>query len=427
MSDIIIKPSDWNIDAVKYGIKPGDRVILQGPNRDAIEFHNLIGTKEKSIIITATDKVLVKRAGTGGRVVQFFNCDYVRLTGGPGKLIEITGGGHGVTVSSGSNHAEIDNLYIHHVGYSGIDITNYPTCDPKTWRGAYTMEDILVHDNRITDLTDGEAIYIGPSHYHSSFPLSGCPSGVKSALEHDVKNVQVVNNYIDRIGADGIQVGGATGGKTVEKQEISGIIRGNEVRNTGLKKVASQASGIQANPGSALVIEGNTVDGCTNFGIIVQGRTSTVVRRNRISNTVGGIMTVARETADKGTFQVYDNTFTDITGNGVESYSNTDFSNNILQVKTGGTLFKKYGGTLTNTSKNVELFGNSEQLKLDANFVPMEGSPAYMPDQPADIGAFTAARKPKTLTEAGTIKVETTGTITKIYVVTPSGKRIELQ
>ncbi len=299
MSDIIIKPSDWNIDAVKYGIKPGDRVILQGPNRDAIEFHNLIGTKDKPIIITATDKVLVKRAGTGGRVMQFSNCDYFRITGTDNNLLEITGGGHGVTVSNMSNHVEIDHLYIHHVGYSGIDITNYPTCDPKTWRGAYTMEDILVHDNRITDLTDGEAIYIGPSHYHSSFPLSGCPSGVKSALEHDVKNVQVVNNYIDRIGADGIQVGGATGGKTVEKQEISGIIRGNEVRNTGLKKVASQASGIQANPGSALVIEGNIVDGCTNFGIIVQGRTSTVVRRNRISNTVGGIMTVARETADK--------------------------------------------------------------------------------------------------------------------------------
>ena len=417
MSDIIIKPSDWNIDAVKYGIKPGDRVILQGPTRAEIEFHNLIGTKDKPITITATDKVLIKRAGTGGRVFQFSNCDYFHITGTEKKLLEITGGGHGVTISNMSNHMEVSHLYIHHVGYSGIDITNYPTCDPKTWRGAYTMEDVIVHDNIITDLTDGEGIYIGPSHYQSSFPLSNCPSGVKSALEHDVVNVQVYNNTLKNIGADAIQVGGATGRGKITKNTIS---------KAGVKGVYGQASGIQVNPGSDLLVEDNVIDGCTSFGVIVQGRTGTRVRHNRISNTVGGIMTVARETTDKGTFLITDNTFTDITGNGVESYSNTDFSNNILQVKPGSTLFKKYGGNLTETQKNVKITGSLADLKLDANFIPLEGSPAYVADGAADIGAFTAPRKPKTVTETGVITVETTGTVTDVYVTTPSGKRIKL-
>lgn len=374
--DIVLKTSDWNIQQAKFNVQPGDRILFSG-TYGATEFRDLKGTKEKPIIITATGKTIIKGVG-GGRAVQISNCDYVRFTGGIAKLIEITGGGHGITASNGSNHIEVDNLYIHHVGYSGIDITNYPTCDPKTWRGAWTMEDILVHDNRITDLTDGEAIYVGGSHYHASFPLSGCPAGITSALEPDVKNVQVYNNYIDRVGADGIQVGSATGG---------GSIHHNEVRNTGLKKVANQASGIQANPGSSIVIEDNIVDGCTNFGIIVQGRTSTVVRRNKVSNTVGAIFTVARETADKGRFQVYENQFTNIqptpAGVGVEVYSDTDFQDNVLQMA-GGAQFRAYSPAKLNTA-------------------------------------------PRKIVEPATLVAETTGDLIEVYAVTASGKRVKIK
>jgi parallel beta-helix repeat protein len=419
--DIVIKPTDWSIDGVKWGIKPGDRIILQGPLRGAIEFHNLTGVKDNPVTITAVDKVLIKRSTDGGRVVQFSNCDYIRFTGTEQNLIEITGGGHGVTISNMSNHPEVDHLYIHHVGYSGIDITNYPTCDPKTWRGAYIMADVLVHDNLITDLTDGEGVYIGPSHYQKSFPLQNCSSGVTSALEHDVVNVQVYRNTIRNVGADGIQVGGATGG---------GSIYWNKIEKFGTKGVYGQSSGIQANPGSKLVIENNTVEWGSNFGIILQGRSGTVVRRNRVSNTAGGIMIVARETLDKGIFYVHDNTWTDITGNGVEYYSNVDFSNNILQVKPGYTLLKRYAGTLTEILRNIKIIGTSADLKLDTNYVPTPESPAYVTDFTSrDIGAYTSIKiKPPVITkETATAELITTDGVEEWWLITPSGKRIKLQ
>jgi hypothetical protein len=385
--DIALKPSDWNIQQAKYNVQPGDRLVMQPGTYGAMEFHDLQGTKENPITITSSGKVLISRSGTGGRVVEFFNCKYIRFTGTENNLIEITGGGHGVTASNLSNHVEFDHLYIHHAGYSGIDITNYPTCDPSTWRGATIMEDIIVHDNKIMYLTDGEAIYIGPSHYGATFPLSGCSSGITSALEPDVSNVQVYNNYIDNVGADGIQVGGVTGGKSVAAQVISGTVHHNQVYNTGIKKVINQASGIQANPGSALLIEDNIVDGCTCFGIILQGRTCSIVRRNEVRNTVGALFTVAREADDKGKFQVYDNKFTSIlpspAGYGVEVYSDTDFQDDVLQM-VKGTMFRTYGTAKINTA-------------------------------------------PRTIIEQAILSIETTGGVVEVYAITPSGSKVKIK
>lgn len=404
--DYTITPKEWNIDGVKY--KPGDRLILQG-NRAEIQFTNLLGTADNPIIITATTNVVIKGVNAGGRVVQFINCQHIRFTGGDGNLIEITGGTQAVDFRELTTDCEADHLYIHDVGYLGIGMKTDPTCDPKTWRGAFVLNRPRIHHNRFVNIRTGEAIYVGESHYAGTFPLKNCPTGATSAKEHDVVGVEIYENTFENIGRDAIQVGAATGG---------GFIRFNYVKNAGMTKEYGQASGIQANPGSSLLIENNIVDGCTSFGVILQGRMGTVVRRNVIKNTAGGIMTVAREN-DPGSFLVENNDFINVSGNAVEHYSNTTLSNNLFQVS--GTRVKRYGGTLTEV--NNQWFGTTTDLKLDASYIPMLESPVL----PGVGWKDYIAPKPVVTKEEATVELITTDGIQEWYLTTPSGKRKKIE
>jgi hypothetical protein len=409
-TDVVLKPTDWNIDATKYNIKPGDRIILTGGIRNEIQFTGIKGTKEAPIIVTALEKIVIKGLNKGGRVVIFSGCDYVYVDGGPNQLIEVTGGTQGIDFRDLSNHPKINGVYFHDIGYLGVGMKTDPTCDKRTWRGNFTLYDPVVTNCRFENIMTGEAIYIGESHYATSFPLN-CSDGTKSALEHDVSGVVVQNNTFKNIGRNGIQVGAATGG---------GIISDNNLHGCGMTKEYGQSSPIEINPGSALIVEKNLIDGAPEFAISLQGRTSTVVRYNDVRNAKGGVFTVAREATDKGSFLIHNNTFTGITGNFMDYYSNTTIRDNIIQ---GSTIMKRYGGTLTdiNNVKSATL----DALKLDVNLVPTEGSPAYR--DTGDAGAFQAVRKPKTIIEQGTIQVETTGTVVEVYVITPTGVKVKIK
>lgn len=369
MSNFKITPKVYKVDGAAY--KPGDNLILMGPVRNDIMLVGLKGTQDKPITVTADEKLLIKGIYPGQRVVLFSGCSFIRFVGLDGAPIEITGGGQAVDFRELSTNFEAAYLHIHHVGYSGINGKTDPTCDPKTWRGNFTLYYPWIHHCLIEDLTDGEGIYVGESHYHQTFPLKNCPTGVTSAKEHDVIGAKIHDNIVRRVGADGIQLGA-----NIE----DGYIGRNEVTEFGTKlingkPVFGQSSGIQANPGTVAIIEDNVVNGGSSFGIIAQGRSGTIVRRNRVSNTVGGIMTVARETNDNGVLQVTKNTFTDITGVGVEYYSPVNFDQNVIQVKTGSQLYKQggSGGKITKPN-NFELIGNSEQLGLDASGIPTAAS-----------------------------------------------------
>lgn len=405
--DYKIGAKEWNIFGTGY--KPGDRLILEG-DRAEIQFTGLKGTEQAPITVTALSKVVIKGVNAGGRVVQFIACEHVRFTGGEDMLIEVTGGTQAVDFRELTTDCEADHLYIHDVGYLGIGMKTDPTCDPNTWRGSFTLRRPRIHHCRFINIRTGEAIYIGESHYATSFPLKNCPSGATSAKEHDVSGVEVYNNYFENIGRDAIQIGAATGG---------GFVRNNGIVNAGMTKEYGQASGIQANPGSALVIEDNAITGCSSFGIILQGRIAgTVVRRNLISNS-GGIMTVARE-KDAGSFLIENNTFLNISGNAVEHYSNTTLRNNVFQVI--GTKIKNYGGTLT--EQNNKWFGISEQLKLDSNAVPMADSPI-----PAGVGWKDYVKPAPVVTKTvspALIEKETTDGVVKYYLITETGYRKEL-
>ena len=418
MADIILKPTDWNIQAAKYGVKPGDRLVLQG-DRKEIEFHDLVGTAEKPIIVTALQKITIGAVNQGGRVVQFVNCQYIRLTGDPAGTgavnIFINGGGHGVDFRELSSDVEADHLDIT-TGYSGINAKTDPTCDPKTWRGNFTMRNVHIHHNRISTAT-GEGVYAGQSHYNGEGAIQGgpCASGAKTAPEHEMVGVIVEDNVITTSGADGIQVGACPSGA---------LIRRNKVFKYGTINAWGQNSGIIVNPGTVAEVYDNLVDTGTGFGIQLQGPGGSKVRNNLILNAgMGGVMAAVYKCIGvpaQPDYQVYNNTLVNIRGVGLQFYCPVTFKNNVLQLAGGTAAYKNDGGAAgkLTESGNVQLSGNSEQL--DSNYVPVSATVV-----PAGVGYKDYVKPPPVITRrSATIELVTTDGVDAWFIVLEDGKRI---
>lgn len=420
MADIILKPTDWNIQAAKYGVKPGDRLVLQG-DRKEIEFHDLVGTADKPIIVTALEKITIGAVNQGGRVVQFVNCQFIHLTGDPAGIgavnIFINGGGQGVDFRDLSSDVETDHLDIT-TGYSGINAKTDPTCDPKTWRGNFTMKNVHIHHNRISTKT-GEGIYAGQSHYNAEGAIQGgpCPSGVKTAPEHEMQGVVVEDNVITTSGADGIQVGSCPSGS---------IIRRNTVLNYGTTNGWGQNSGIIVNPGTVADVYDNKVDTGTGFAIQLQGPGGSRAHNNLILNAgMGGIMAAVYTCVgvpQQPDYQIYSNTLVNIKGVGLQYYCPISFKNNVLHLAAGATAYKNDGGAagkLTESGNKVL----SSLSGLDANYVPLTATIL-----PVGVGyADYQKPKPVVVKESGTVELITTDGIQEWFLVTPSGQRKKIE
>jgi len=288
------------------------------------------------------------------------------------------------------------------------------------------MRNIYLHDCYISTQT-GEGAYIGESHYSSvgAIQRGPCASGIKTAKEHEVIGVRIENNIFDGTGADAVQVGAATSGV---------VITGNTVNEYGSAKVPNQNAGIILNEGTVAEVYNNTINGGYGYAIQMMGPGGSSVHHNLIINAgrggFGAIMQAIRpvEGVVKGKIdRIYNNTIINATKNGVEYFNETDIRDNVIHL-TAGTSYLKSGGSgskLVADVGNVKVSGNIDQLKLDANYVPLEGSPAF--GVVSDAGAFQSIKKPKTIVQPGTLQIETTGTVVEIYAITPDGQKIRLK
>jgi hypothetical protein len=215
------------------------------------------------------------------------------------------------------------------------------------------------------------------------------------------------------------------------------VITYNKIKNFGMTKEYGQGSGVTWNPGSTGEVAYNTIDTGSGFGILAQGRGSGKIHHNVILNTGtkldgGGIMVAAYTPIDLAGYEVYNNTLININRVGLEYYSPITWRDNVLQMSAG--ILKKQGGSagkLTIAGNNIEVFGNSDQLKLDANYAPLPTSPAYVADYSlSDIGAVTALKlppPPKTIVQDAKITVETTGDVVEVWATGADGKRVKLK
>ena len=411
MSDIKLKPTDWNIDAAKYGIKPGDRVILTGKLRSDIVFTNLVDN-----VVISDEPSIIKGGVPGGRVVTFSNCKGVRITGSNAPL-EITGGGQAIDFRDLSTDVEADNLYIHDVAYLAIAAKTDPTCDPKTQRGGFVLKNVYFHHNRIANIMTGEGYYIGESHYHTTVNVS-CAGKVNAVKEHEVIGVQINNNTFENIGRDGIQVGATSAGC---------YIQDNKIKNFGMTKEYGQGSGITINPGTVAEVYNNIIDTGSGFGIIAQGPGGSKIHHNVIINTGttkdgGGIM-LASYGQNVGAYDVRNNTLLDINRVGIEYYSAADLNDNIINVKTGGQIIKIGASAKITDVGNMKFLGDRTFLKLDANYIPTKDS-TVVPG--IGIGDY---KKPIPVVkrEEGQLEIVTTDGLVEVFAVKPDGERIKIK
>lgn len=154
-----------------------------------------------------------------GSGITFDNCKNFRLTGSgttgvdQGILIQgqllvdgLNGPKWGVRAFGKSTDFEIDHVKVADVLFAGFDLKTDPSCnDPSAWRGAFTMQNVSVHDNAVERTQRGEGFYIGYSFYNRP---KECPDGT-SGYGHEIENIEVFNNTTDWTASEGIQVGSA--------------------------------------------------------------------------------------------------------------------------------------------------------------------------------------------------------------------------
>lgn len=185
-------------------VKPGDTICFPAGTRSGIKLVNFNGTAVAPItFINHGGKTVINTGSSNGGIgITLSGSQHIHITGTGDSAnvygIEISNAANsGVdtnhagtssnTDTNGTEYVELDHLYIHDVGAGFRTAKNNNLLDTGiVWSG----HQFYIHDNYI-NITDNEAMYIGTSDTHGSFPIY---------------DIQVWNNKIDDAGYDGIQI-----------------------------------------------------------------------------------------------------------------------------------------------------------------------------------------------------------------------------
>ena len=160
-------------DGKALGYRPGQTICIAAGSYKSFFFKNFVGTAAQPIKLINCGGQVTVGSDLGQSGIQFYDSKFVKLTGSGdsrykyGININRTPSGvSGIVVTSFSSDFEIDNVEVSNTGFAGIMIKYDPSCDPATWRGAFSMNNIKVHDTYVHDVA-GEGMYIGNSFWNS--------------------------------------------------------------------------------------------------------------------------------------------------------------------------------------------------------------------------------------------------------------------
>ncbi len=314
-----VKTTDWMVDG--SNIAPGTTIYVPAGTRGALLFKNLKGTPTAPItIVNKGGKVTFSTSTSSSYGFKTQNCTNFKVLGNGVSTIrygfEVNGGNIGMTMDDLSSDFEIANIEVHNSGFAGIMAKTDPSCDPATWRGHFTMRNVIIHGNYVHN-TGGEGLYVGNSFYQD-----GVSTSCGTVLPHDVVNAKIYKNITDSTGSEGIQVGSATKGCA---------IYANEVKNPGVSPFSAyQDNGIQIGEGTGGLCYNNSVKNAPGNGIIVLGLGDNVVYNNYILNSKSyGIFADSRYTPGPH-FQFINNTIVASALGGIKLNSETIPMNTVV-------------------------------------------------------------------------------------------------
>ncbi|SEO47794.1 right-handed parallel beta-helix repeat-containing protein [Mucilaginibacter sp. OK283] len=348
-----VQPSEWMVDGTN--IPAGSTVCIPAGKRGALLLKNFKGTAAAPIvIINKGGKVTFSTAVTASYGFKTQNCQYFKILGNGDPDTEygfdINGGNIGMTMDNLSSDFEIANVEVRNSGFAGIMAKTDPTCDEATWRGHFTMQNVILHDNYVHK-TGGEGFYVGNSFYANGVSLS-----CGKVWPGDVVNVKLYKNITDSTGAEGIQVGSAI---------LGCEIYNNTVKTPGVSPFASyQNNGIQIGEGTGGKCYNNVIKDAPGNGIIVLGLGDNLVFNNYIINSKAyGIFADSRYTPGPN-FQFINNTIIGSALGGIKLNSetipmNTVINNAIIQSDLVLPIIKK--------SSNVKLTASNNYVANDVS------------------------------------------------------------
>jgi len=356
---ITVSSTQYEINGTTLGIKPGDVICLPAGTINPKLFTNIIGTKEKPVIIkNCGGKTIIDKPVSVSAGIAFQRSRYFQLTG-TGDVnnfygIDIKGCNMAVQIGTMSSDFETDHIKVNGPSYAGFDLKTNPSCNPETWRENFTMYNVKVHDNYVSN-SGGESFYIGNSHYHAAVDKV-CNGNTIKVWEHSVRNCEVYNNIVENAGRDGIQVGAVIEGGKIYNNKITGF---------GLLS-PDHINGIQINPGFVGLVYNNFVTSGAGWGIQSLGSGSTIFNNILDNCPAGGILIGDRATFAGSTFNIFNNTIVNVDNFGLYFDSkvavNSKFNNNII-VSKGSSTFKYIS---KNTLAQLEASNNLQTASISS-------------------------------------------------------------
>ncbi|QSQ19105.1 right-handed parallel beta-helix repeat-containing protein [Pyxidicoccus parkwayensis] len=326
------------------GYYAGKTLCIRPGTYGGIGLYNVVGTPTRPVVITNCGGQAVFNSASG---IPFY-------IGGASRYLHVTGTGSAAHVyglvagTSTGNQAHVDlreatsDVEIDHVevrgngnGGVGIAFRTYPLCNGTYRRGTWAQYNTRIHDTWVHD-TRYEGMYIGPSHHgwkaaKDYSPGVDCGGGNRQ-YEADVIGVEIVDNLLERLGNDGIQVGGALQGMT---------IRNNVIKDYGLNNDPYHSGGILVNPGSRGVVDANWIETTkpnATIGLIFMGMGNSVMMNNVIIGARSGTQflrnTDVNLEQDLPDVAYYNNTVVGSSVEGLYFYCNLQknvlFANNVV-------------------------------------------------------------------------------------------------
>lgn len=357
--DFTLTPTDgiWQFDGASAGVQPGDTICLTGTRAAGIIFKKLNGTRQHPIVITnACGAKTIINHGGWSNVFTVDSSSFVHITGARSNPvddygIEIRGGVMAMQLWALTTDVEVDHVKFENTGCVAIVAKTDPTCNPATWRANFTMKNVKLHHNYVNG-AGCEGFYVGNSHYdgYRTLPCNGSDLNIQ---EHRIDTVEIYNNILDKIGQDGIQVGGAT----------MTSIHHNTITRWARNGIEQHANGIQVGSGTTMaVVYNNKLDSGGYCFADWGGGGKYFNNTGRNCFRGGFIMRDDPVAYAPAGYTVVNNTLVNYNGYGYDQYfTNPSYTNRIKNnifagrtTQTGYTIFRDGTSAFTDTSHNIK-------------------------------------------------------------------------